>query len=336
MPATQPNSRSTNVASILGRDASPLNDPSLSALETRLGTDAFRLRLRAEQGLGGSLRRFSMSPRSNAAKMLLGSSVVRFCTSAVGLTRLGYRAYLRIRVVDRVMCLPALPAALEGFTILQLSDLHLDLDPGFAPALVERLKGLQYDLAVITGDFRNKTFGPLEPTISESRAVVRHLHPPVYAVLGNHDPLALVPPLESAGIHFLLNEHVVLSHRGASLVLAGVDDSVYYRSHDLARALSGAPAGTPRILLSHSPSLYREAASHSVHVMLAGHTHGGQVCLPGGHIVISSERSPRKFLRGAWEHDGVQGYTSPGTGACGVPFRLNCPAEITRHILRRG
>jgi predicted MPP superfamily phosphohydrolase len=313
----------------------PHNDPSLSPLESRLGAEAFRLRLRAEQSLGGAIRRFSMSPRSNAAKMILGSGVARFCTRAVGLNRLGYRAYLRICVVDRVLRLPDLPAALEDFIILHLSDLHLDLDPGFVPALIQRLQGLQYDLAVITGDFRNKTFGPLEPTIAACRAVLRHLHPPVYAVLGNHDPLALVPPLEAAGIRFLLNEHVALAHRGAPLVLAGVDDSVYYRTHDLARALAGSPAGAPRILLSHSPSLHRLAAAHGIHAMLAGHTHGGQVCLPGGHIVIASEPSPRKFLRGPWEHDGVQGYTSSGTGACGVPFRLNCPAEITRHILRR-
>lgn len=311
------------------------NDPSLSALETRLGADAFHRRLRAEKGLGVSIRRFSMSPRANAAKMLLGSGVIQFCTRAIGLYRLGYRAYLNIRVVDRVIFLPDLPAALEDFTILQLSDLHLDLDPGFVPALIERLKGLPYDLAVITGDFRNKTFGSLEQTIADTRTLLQHLHRPVYAVLGNHDPLALVPPLESAGVRFLLNEHVVWTQRGSPLVLAGVDDAVYYRTHDLARAFASAPAGALRILLSHSSSLYREAAAQGVHVMLSGHTHGGQVCLPGGHIVIASESSPRKFLRGPWEHDGVQGYTSSGTGACGVPFRLNCPAEIVRHMLRR-
>ena len=308
---------------------------SIAALETRLGTENFRRRLRAEQILRQPMNRFAASPRSNAAKLVLKSPLIRFCFRLLGIHQRGYDQFLHPRVVDRVVRLPDLPPALDGMTILQLSDLHLDLDPAFVPALSQQLDQLQYDLAVITGDFRNLTAGPEEPSIAGTIALLKHLRAPVYAILGNHDSLAMVPPLEAAGLPFLLNEHTVWTHNGARLVLAGVDDAVYHESHDLARAFAGAPADTIRVLLSHSPALYAEAPAYGVHLFLAGHTHGGQICLPGGRMVLSGLHCPRHYLRGTWDYEGVQGYTSSGTGACGVPLRFHCPAEITRHVLRR-
>lgn len=311
-------------------------DPFIAAIEHRMGAENLRRRLRAEQALLRPLRRFSASPRTNSAKLVLGSPLIRIFFQLLGLHRQGYAQFLHPQVVEHVMPLPDLPAALSGVAILQLSDLHLDLDPGFVPALAKQLDGLSCDLAVITGDFRNLTSGPHEAAIAGTIELLRHLHAPAYAVPGNHDSLAMVPPLEAAGLRFLLNEHVVWTHRNASLVVAGVDDAVYHETHDLARAFAGAPANTTRLLLSHSPSIYRKAAAHGVHLLLAGHTHGGQICLPGGHAVLASSGCPRKLLRGAWTYEGMQGYTSPGTGACGVPLRFHCPAEITLHRLVRG
>jgi hypothetical protein len=311
-------------------------DPSIAALEHRLGAENFRRRLRAEQALLAPLRCFSASPRTHVAKLVLSNPLIRFCFRLLGIHRRGYAQFLHPRVVDHVVRLPNLPVALEGVTILQMSDLHLDLDPGFVPALAKHLDELHYDLAVITGDFRNLTTGPHEPAVAGTIALLRHLHAPVYAVPGNHDSLAMVPPLEAAGLRFLLNEHIVWTRGGAQLVVAGVDDAIYHETHDLARAFAGAPEDATRVLLSHSPAIYREAPAHHVQLFLAGHTHGGQICLPGGHMVLSSLRCPRRYLRGAWTYEGVQGYTSPGTGACGVPLRFYCPAEITRHILARG
>ena len=309
--------------------------PPIAALERRLGSEAFQRRRRAELALLLPLRNFTASPRTNAAKLVLSSPFIRLCFHLLGLHRRGYEQFLNPRVVEHVVCLPGLPAALDGVTILQMSDLHLDLDPGFVPALTKILDGLPYDMVVITGDFRNLTAGPPEPSIAGTIELLRHLHAPVYAVPGNHDTLAMVPPLEAAGLRFLLNEHIVWKRGHAALVVAGVDDAVYHETHDLTRAFAGAPANTIRVLLSHSPAVYREAPAHGVQLLLAGHTHGGQICLPGGRMVISSERCPRKYQRGAWTYEGVQGYTSPGTGACGVPLRFHCPAEITMHVLRR-
>ncbi len=311
-------------------------DPSIAALEHRLGRDSFRRRLRVEHALQSAVHRFSTNPKSNLAKLLMRSRLLHRAMRLVGLYQIGYRQFLSPRVVTRDVPLAGLPAALEGVTILQLSDLHLDLDPGLGQVLAPLLDGLPYDLAVITGDFRNLLVGPAEPAIAATVDLLRHLRGPVYLVAGNHDSLGMIPPLEAAGARFLLNEHVLWSRGHARLVLAGVDDAVYHGTHDLDRAFAGAPNDAPRVLLSHSPAIYAEAAAHRVNLLLAGHTHGGQICLPGGHIPISGLRCPRRYLRGAWSCEKMQGYTSAGTGASGVPLRFNCPAEVTLHRLVRG
>jgi len=104
--------------------------------------------------------------------------------------------------------------------------------------------------------------------------------------------------------------------------------------HDLAAAARACPAGLPRILLSHSPQVAPEAAAAGFHLMLSGHTHGGQVCLPGGRSLVAMETIPRPLFRGPWRVAGLPGYTTTGTGACHIPVRFNCPAEIVLHTLR--
>jgi len=146
-----------------------------------------RRRLRAEQALLGPLCCFSASPRTNVAKLVLSNPLIRLCFRLLGIHRRGYDQFLHPCVVDHIVRLPNLPVALEGVTILQMSDLHLDLDSGFVPALAKHLDGLSYDLAVITGDFRNLTAGPHESAVAGTIALLQHLHAPVYAVPGNHD-----------------------------------------------------------------------------------------------------------------------------------------------------
>lgn len=311
-----------------------LSESQRQAWETRLGAAHARLRLEREGALT-PLGGFLASPRTNVAKFLLATSFIRLCFRLAGLHRHGYRQFLDARVVDHVVPVPDLHPDLDGVTLLQLSDLHLDLDPELVPAIKQRLVGLRYDIAVITGDFRNLTHGPVEPCLAATLDLLPHLRQPMYAVLGNHDTLAMVPPLEKAGLRFLLNEHIVWRRGRGQLVLAGVDDPRHFDTHDLDRAFAGAPADGVRVLLAHAPSIYREAAGHGVRLMLAGHTHGGQICLPGGRIVLSSDSSPRAFLRGPWRYGTMRGYTSAGTGASGAPVRFHCPAEISRHVLQR-
>ncbi len=226
-----------------------------------------------------------------------------------------------------------IPRAFDGYRILHLTDLHADMSEP-AMARVGALTGsLDYDLCVLTGDYRGQTFGPYRAALRGLRELRQSIRGEVYAVLGNHDTIQMVPDLERMGVRTLLNEHVVLKRQEARVYLAGVDDAHFYRVDNLEKAASEIPEGAFSILLSHTPEIYRQAAHAGFGLMLSGHTHGGQICLPGGLPVTLESRLPRRMGRGAWRHGEMAGYTSAGCGACIVPVRFNCPPEITLHQL---
>lgn len=227
-----------------------------------------------------------------------------------------------------------LPRSFDGYRILQITDLHADLHPDFPEAVRSVVQAVECDVIAVTGDFRTCTYGDHSGATAASLKVLRDLPVPVYATLGNHDFLAKVPVMEAAGIRFLMNEHVVITRGSDQLVLAGIDDPNFYHSDDLGRALAGLPDGLCKVLLSHSPQTYQQAAEAGIDLLMAGHTHGGQICLPGGRVLVHDGSSPRRLLSGVWTEGALQGYTSRGTGATGLPVRLNCPAEVCLHTLR--
>jgi len=261
-------------------------------------------------------------------------ALVTFLLKTFGVYARGHRNYLDVQVVRQELRIAGLPAGLEGFRLLQLSDLHLDLDSSLTPVLQRLLKEIDYDIAVLTGDYRNCTRKDFRPCLDETAKVLAALHMPVYGILGNHDFIEMAPGLESAGLQLLLNESVLVTHREACLFLAGIDDAHFYRTHDIARASRGKPPDATAILLSHSPETYRQAEAEGFHVMLSGHTHGGQICLPGGIPVLRVGNCPSRMTAGAWRFGNLQGYTSRGTGSTGVPARFFCPPEVTIHTLR--
>ncbi|MCX7017745.1 MAG: metallophosphoesterase [bacterium] len=245
----------------------------------------------------------------------------------------GYRNFLDLRVRRNTIELDGLPEAFRGFRILHLSDLHADLDPALTDALIERLKGLDYDVCVLTGDYRASTSGSYDKTVDAMERLSAHIKSPKYAILGNHDFIEMAPPLERAGYRFLLNETVKIERGGEAIHLSGVDDPHFYMTENLHKACEGVPSNSITILLSHSPEIFRKAAAMGYDLMLCGHTHGGQFCLPGGVPVITNGRCPRFMVRGNWKHRQMKGYTSPGTGSCGVPARFFCPPEVALHEL---
>lgn len=251
-----------------------------------------------------------------------------------GLHARGRRNALAIEVRRHDVPLRNLPPAFEGFTILQLSDLHVDVGGAFLDVLTDLIRPLQYDLCALTGDYRTRTFGPFAPSLAGLERLRPHLKEP-YAVLGNHDTLRMVPGMEAMGYRLLLNEWTKLARGGDEIYLAGIDDAHYYRTENFHRAGHDIPHGALAILLSHTPEVYRHAAHADFKLMLCGHTHGGQICLPGGVPVLTDADSPRKFARGSWRYHGMIGYTSAGAGTSIVDVRLNCPPEITLHRLRR-
>jgi len=251
------------------------------------------------------------------------------------LHRRGQRNARAIRLRHHDVALAGLPSEFDGYRILHLSDLHLDTAEDMPHALIEAIRQVEYDACVLTGDFRARTFGPYSAAIDGLRQVREHLPDPVFGVLGNHDTIRMVHAIENMGIRLLLNESVALEHNGGSIFLAGIDDPHYHRADNLEKALDGIPAGTTSILLAHSPEIYRHAAYAEFDLMLCGHTHGGQICLPGGIPLMCNAQAPRAMCSGSWQYRQLRGYTSTGSGSCVVDVRLNCPPEITLHTLRK-
>jgi hypothetical protein len=310
-----------------------LNDAEILArLEERLGPLQAQRRLRIETDheahvFGGG---FSFFHLENWYSI---HAFIRAGLKASGLYRRAARNTLDIQVVENHVFLEDLPAAFDGFRLLQLSDLHIDMNEAIAHAIVGRVRGMDYDLCVLTGDYRFRTFGDIAGCLDGMRRLRGSLSSDVLAVLGNHDSIAMLPALEDMGIRLLMNESTTVRRGDEHLYLAGIDDAHFFGAGNVGKALAGIPQGVPAILLSHTPEVYREAADAGARLLLCGHTHGGQLCLPGGYPLTLDARIPRRLGRGAWEHAGMQGYTSRGTGASVVGVRLNCPPEITVHLL---
>jgi hypothetical protein len=166
--------------------------------------------------------------------------------------------------------------------------------------------------------------------------VCAHLVAPIYGVLGNHDSIRMVPELEEMGIRMLLNEAESLERGDQRIHLVGIDDAHYYRADNIEKAVSQLPADEFSILLSHTPEIYRQAAHSDFDLLLSGHTHGGQICLPGAIPITLDSALPRRLGSGLWKYHDMVGYTSVGVGSSVAPVRINCLPEITLHHLRYG
>lgn len=260
---------------------------------------------------------------------------LRYTLKVIGLYERGQQNARRIRVQENIIALANLPETFDGYTILHISDLHVDMDAESRYALLETVDGLDYALCVLTGDYRARTSGPFEETLKGMQELKTQLKGPVYGVLGNHDSIRMVPGLEAIGIQMLLNESVPIELNGARIHLCGIDDAHYFRVDDIDKAAQNLSRDDVSILLSHTPEIYEKAAHAEFDVMLCGHTHGGQICLPGGVPLTLDARCPRNIGAGAWTHKNMSGYTSVGAGTSIVNVRLNCPPEITLHRLVR-
>jgi len=309
----------------------PLPD-IVAKLEARLGRAHARLRLGIEtdaeaRAFGQGLNFFHIE------NLYSLHAVIRVTLKLSGLYWRGQRNARKVAVRRNRVALRGLPKAFDGFTILHLSDLHVDMNPGAMSRLIELLRDLAYDIAVMTGDYRGKTIGPYEPTLAGLAEIRRHLKGPTFGVLGNHDSVRMVPGMEDMGIRMLLNECETLNRDGQRLHLAGIDDAHYFRVDNIEKVAERLPEGECSILLSHTPEIYRQAAHADFDLLLAGHTHGGQICLPGSIPVTLDSKLPRRYGAGAWRYHAMQGYTSVGVGSSIVPVRFNCPPEITLHRL---
>lgn len=242
------------------------------------------------------------------------------------------------RVVEVEVPLANLPPALDGFTLVQLSDIHVGptIKQDYVQAIVDRVNALDADVVAITGDVVDGSVARLRPhtaPLGELRS--RHGS---YLVPGNHEYYAgaasWMEEFERIGLQPLLNRHAVIEHHGARLILAGVTDYSAAafdpaQASDPVAALAGSPDGLQRILLAHQPRSAPAAAQAGFDLQLSGHTHGGQFW-PWNFFVPLQQ----PFTAGLHRLGKLLVYTSRGTGYWGPPKRFGAPSEITVLRLR--
>jgi uncharacterized protein len=223
-----------------------------------------------------------------------------------------------------------LPEDFCGFRILHLTDLHADGLTGFADVVSERIRDLDVDLCVMTGDYRFEVRGSCQRVYPPMERILNSINARlgIVGILGNHDVSDEVLELERMGVRMLINDALEVRHHRDSVWVIGVDDPHYYGCDDLPGALRAVPSEAFKILLVHTPEIIKEAEAYGVDLYLCGHTHGGQICLPLIGPIIVHTNCPREYTRGVWRYKNLQGYTSAGVGASGVPVRFFCPPEI--------
>jgi len=296
-------------------------------LEQRLGPHA-RQRLEIEkeaQVFGQGIGIFSIE------NLALPSVLIRAVLMATGLYWRGIRNAAKVAIRYNRIESPHLPNAFDGLTIVQLSDLHVEMSETAMERVIDLLGEARYDLCVLTGDYRGGTCGPYDTTLAGMARVRNGLKGPIYGVLGDHDTICMVPGLEAIGIRMLLNEGAVIERGGQRLYLGGITDARSCGVDNIEKAAAAIPHDEFSILISHTPEVYRQAADAGFNVLLSGHTHGGQICLPGGIPITLNSVLPRYMGSGAWKYHDMIGYTSVGAGSSVVPVRFNCPPEITLH-----
>ncbi len=268
-----------------------------------------------------------------------------FLTGA-GITAAGFALYAgevarhEIDIVDRTIAIRNLPDSFHGYRIAQVSDIHLDeyTEPYFLERIVRQVNTQNPDLVLLTGDFithGSLTFIAGNHALHRCAEILTTLTAPLrYGVLGNHDVTfnsrAVISALSTHGTPVLVNQYVPIERNGGRFWLCGVDDPG--TSHpDLDLAVPANPDG-PVILMAHEPDYADKVRVHPrgplVDLMLSGHSHGGQIRLPFLGPLILPPMGLR-YPEGHYRFNNMQLYVNRGIGTVGLPFRLNCPPEIT-------
>ena len=305
-------------------------------LVTLVVIDAARVLAWLVDAAGGALRRSSDVPADPARRTFVAQAVagaaltVTAGASVVAVRRAGGPAE-----TDEVpVRIERLPRALSGYTIAQITDLHVGptIRAKEVRRVVEQTNGLRPDLVAITGDLVDGRVGELGPIVQElSKLRARH---GAFFVTGNHEYYSgagdWIAFLASLGIRVLRNERVTVGDAGASFDLAGVDD--FMHGYDLDRAVAARDPDRALVLLAHQPKGIEGAVRAGVDLQLSGHTHGGQI-VPFNLLVAAAQ----PYVRGLHAH--VEGdraghiYVSRGTGYWGPPMRLGSPPEIAKIVL---
>ena len=259
--------------------------------------------------------------------------------AAVGYGAFVQRTDFRVREVD--IPLADLPDDLAGLRILQLSDIHLSafLSEGEFARVVDATMGLHPHLTVVTGDLISGHTDPLDACIKQLARVKADAG--TFGCMGNHERYAKVENYtarESAryGMRFLRRESQMLRFGSATLNLAGLDfESQKLRGSYLRGMQRFVQPGAFNVLLQHNPDVFPEAARQGYNLLLAGHTHGGQVTVEILDQPINPARFITPYIYGLYRRGGAAAYVTRGIGTIGIPARIGAPPEISLLRLRK-
>jgi predicted MPP superfamily phosphohydrolase len=254
-----------------------------------------------------------------------------------GLYGRGRRNALDVRRVEMDVVVPGLPAAFDGYRILHVSDTHLDVLPDLVEAARRVLAGLEVDLLALTGDVHGHAPASIAHSVELLTEALRdvQVQGPRLAVLGNHDAVEMAAALGGKGFEVLINRSRVLERGGERVRVTGLDDVNHFYTEAAPAAFDGHD-GECRIALVHSAEMADVADSAGYALYLCGHTHGGQICLPGGKPIVTQLTRCRHAAVGLWRQGGMTGYTSAGLGVSLPAVRFNSRGEVAVITLRRG
>ena len=192
---------------------------------------------------------------------------------------------------------PDLPPEFQSFTILHLSDMHFGCIPEIEDIILKQLDNREVDICIITGDYLNGIHVPINSAIESLNKITKGIKTRhgFLGILGNHDTCHMVTPMEDLGIRLLINEDYRL-HKGSDCIhFIGTDDVHYYYTDQALHAMEKAGSDFS-IALVHSPEIYDLAEEKGINLYLCGHTHGGQVCIPGGTPIMTHLNRGKGFL----------------------------------------
>jgi predicted MPP superfamily phosphohydrolase len=333
----------------MGLFARRLSKPPLSNVLTWLGLLAMGLlstlvvlTLLREMVLLGSIALGMLWPRAVEMASITTSTALAVPSAGLLITLLGFWNARRSAMVVRVdVPITNLPPVLQGFTMAQISDIHVGptIKSAYLQRIVDQVNGLQADLVAITGDLVDGSVQELASHVAPL-ASLTSTHG-TFFVTGNHEYYSgahsWIDALQALGIKVLMNEHVVIHHNNdsqdperATVVVAGVADfsahlfDESHRSNPVAALIDAPPLTLFKLLLAHQPRSAPAAAAAGFDLQLSGHTHGGQFW-PWMYFV----KFQQPFTAGLHKLESLWVYTSRGTGYWGPPKRFGAPSEIT-------
>lgn len=297
----------------------------------------FRRKKADPHGDESTIAVFDLSRRRFLQMALTAVASMPFAVSAYGAV-----AARTGRVVERVIVpIPNLPPQLDGLTIVQLSDIHagMFMRESQMAEYAGIASSLNPDIIALTGDFvatSNEQVAPFTRAMSALKARYG-----VFACLGNHDIYthaedAIAHRFADAGFKLLRNKNEIIDIGGAKLNVIGVDYFFGTRatSNALDQVLRNMSLDGTTILLQHAPQLFPQAAKFGIDLTLSGHTHGGQIALTFGDVIITPARLSTMFLAGLFKIGESHLYVNRGLGTTGPPIRINAPPEITHITLK--